>query len=248
MGKIEFGLPGITDVFDELAHHMGAAAIGEPVMDGVSDSPVHAYQLTTKVKLEAFLTSAGWKAVAIPFAEPQALWSPAEFHIEDQFPQSGPEAISQPFTATPRLIVVHSTRSTRSDPAWTLEQELSATLNSYKTGGDNSSHCVIAGNGDVHWTVSLDRMAWGATYLNGIAYHIEVCQPTTNRAFTPQQLSSTAWVIRKLAAIAAIPLARAATENDAGYLGHEDTQQGKSYGKSDPGPMWGWDELAALLK
>ena len=61
------------------------------------------------MKLEAFLTSAGWKAVAIPFAEPQALWSPAEFHIEDQFPQSGPEAISQPFTATPRLIVVHST-------------------------------------------------------------------------------------------------------------------------------------------
>ena len=189
MGKIEFGLPGITDVFDELAHQMGAAAIGEPVMDGVSDSPIHAYQLTTKVKLEAFLTSAGWKAVAIPFAEPQALWSPAEFHIEDQFPQSGPEAISQPFTATPRLIVVHSTRSTRSDPAWTLEQELSATLNSYRTGGDNSSHCVIAGNGDVHWTVSLDRMAWGATYLNGIAYHIRGLpahhEPRFHAAATP---------------------------------------------------------------
>lgn len=160
---------------------------------------------------------------------------------------TGPAAISRPFSTTPRLIIVHATRSTIADSAWTLEQELSATLNSYKHGGDNSSHCVIAGNGDVHWTVGLGRMAWGASYLNPVSYHIEVCQPTRDRPFTEEQYRATAYAVKKLAGFANIPLVRAASENKPGYTGHENTQQGKSFGKSDPGPQWDWDKFATLL-
>lgn len=67
MPTYEYGLPGTDDVFDQLVQSVGEDAIGAAIMEAVSDSPVHAYQFTTKMKLEAFLTEEGWKAVAIPF-------------------------------------------------------------------------------------------------------------------------------------------------------------------------------------
>ena len=175
-------------------------------------------------------------------------WIPQERHIEDLIPIEGIEAASRPFRQKPAVIIIHSTRSTRSEPTWTGAHERSATINSYKSGANNSSHAVIEDNGVIWWTVALDRMAWGAEYLNGIAYHIEVCQATINTPFTALQYMATAFATKKLAARSGIPLVKINYEVGSGYLGHEDTAQGKSCGKSDPGPAWDWKRFAKLLR
>lgn len=62
----EWGIPGTEDVFDLLAKAY-PDELGEPIMDAVSDSPVHAFQFTSKGKAEAFNTPEGWKAQFYPF-------------------------------------------------------------------------------------------------------------------------------------------------------------------------------------
>ena len=82
---------------------------------------------------------------------------------------------------------------------------------------------------------------------------IEIAQGNTSDAFTDVQIASLAELIREdLVPRYGFPLVRIPHLNQSippepGICTHEDSDNGRIYGKSDPGPMFPWDRFMALL-
>jgi len=81
--------------------------------------------------------------------------------------------------------------------------------------------------------------AWHAEELNEYYLSIELAQPTIDDEFTNWQYEETARTILQW---------KDKYQFSLSYIfGHEETVQGQRNGKSDPGPMFDWEKLRALL-
>ncbi len=145
----------------------------------------------------------------------------------------------------PTLIVIHSTRSGIPERPDSLE--LSSTLNHFHNGVAGA-HVVVSSLGDIYWIVPFNWCAWGATYLNPFAIHIELTQPTADTPYSEGHYRGCAEVIRRIINIyPSIPLVHVATEEGLGIIGHSETAQGQFAGKSDPGYLFSWEILFSEL-
>lgn len=171
---------------------------------------------------------------------------PDDYHIEDEVLNSNPR------TGRLRLIVIHSTRSGRTTQAdgspWTPEDELAATIGWFQNAwAQASAHLVVAANGDWWYCVPWDRAAWHAGFLNQRSIGIELTQPTIENPFTDIQIARTAEAVRWLCNQFSIPPRHTKHDWQSGIIGHEETSQGRSYGKSDPGPLFPWEAFMGLV-
>lgn len=96
--------------------------------------------------------------------------------------------------------------------------------------------------------VALDRAAHHAGAHNPYSFGMELTNPGGLRAYTEGHYAGAVlcfhlannWL--RANGYPQIPPRRVKTAfGDSGVLGHEDSEQGRSIGKRDPGPQWNWD-------
>jgi hypothetical protein len=149
----------------------------------------------------------------------------------------------------PKLVVIHSTRSGRSDADWTDDKEMAATLSWFLTSASNASaHWVVSATEKVRVVLDTDR-SWHAKEFSHVAYGIELTQPLRSTPYTEGHYRNLVEVCRDYVAMG-VPvrhLPRISQQVGKGFTGHEETAQGVRDGKSDPGPVFDWDKFIAML-
>ena len=94
-----------------------------------------------------------------------------------------------------------------------------------------------------------EQQAWHAGEDNDNTWGIEICQGWWSDGFTDAQMDQVVDAAKHYMALG-VPARHAKTSNDpeGGFIGHEETAQGKAGGKSDPGPLFDWDDFITRLK
>lgn len=130
-------------------------------------------------------------------------------------------------------VILHSTRSGVSTGSDRLSREFDRTINYFMMpAAQASAHYVIGyDEGQVAQMVVLDYMAWHAGPLNTEYLGIEFTQPTIHDEYSQWQLDCGREVLRSLSKLYGFAL------NRETILRHQDTEQGKFWGKSDPGDL-----------
>lgn len=141
-------------------------------------------------------------------------------------------------TSPIRRIVIHATRS--GIPGF--KKDYGATINTFWSQlAQVSANAVVREDGQRCILVADWDTAWHVGWMNPSSLGIEVCQPTIDTPYTHDQVLSTAEQCDLWCTLYDIPRTREF------IVGHEETAQGISVGKTDPGPEWPWDEFMSLL-
>ena len=148
----------------------------------------------------------------------------------------------------PRAVVIHSTRSTVASK--TDAQELQSTINWFMSVNSQASS---------HWVVSeLERVrmvedkypAWHAVEHSWEAYGIEITQPTIDRPYKEGHYQNLVAVcvpyVQAGIPVIHLPILEYG-DSRRGFVGHDETQQGRRDGKSDPGPQFDWAKFIGML-
>jgi N-acetyl-anhydromuramyl-L-alanine amidase AmpD len=140
-------------------------------------------------------------------------------------------------------IVLHSTRSGMSGER-ALETEYGRTISWFMTPGANASaHRVIGYVPGQHaQIVPDDYVAWHAGEMNDEWLGIEFCQPRPADPFSEYQFAVGVTVCVEWCTRYGIePSPRT-------IVRHQDTAQGKRWGKTDPGDMFPYADFGALVR
>ena len=142
------------------------------------------------------------------------------------------------------VVIIHATRSTVSmNPS-----EFEGTLNYFSDrNSEASSHWLIGRDGRKARVVPDNLQAWHAAEDNAIAWGIELEQGVESDGFPLMQMESLIEVSRDYVAMG-VPAQRIYTTSAKGFVGHQDTAQGKRFGKSDPGGGFAWNAFIAALE
>ncbi|KKN82270.1 hypothetical protein LCGC14_0310830 [marine sediment metagenome] len=143
-----------------------------------------------------------------------------------------------------RNIFIHSTRSGRD---WPAIMDFEPTIQWFQGDSGLSSHLVIGGR--IARMVDDDDSAihaGGANNLKSLA--IEIVQPKIDTPFIPASLDLAAWSCAVWCLKYGIPPVRIFSQTEVGIIGHEDSEQGRSSGKSDPGPLFPWNMFIKRVK
>lgn len=143
-----------------------------------------------------------------------------------------------------RTVIIHCTRSGVSmNPS-----EYIGTLNYMARPGTTSSHWVISRTGKAARVVYDDRQAWHAQEDNDNCWGIEIEQGAEQDGFTDVQLDKLIEVCKGYVQDFGVPPIRAQSSTQPGFIGHQDTAQGRRNGKSDPGRYFQWDTFIQRLQ
>ena len=174
----------------------------------------------------------------------------------------------------PRFIIIHTTRGAPAAGEYRASNQYSGTINWMKQGGNNQPNanwgpscdiligskgeeCFFTLNGeDFHRT----RANWSAGYGSGLTYgadehgiSIEVAQTWLNEPVTKAALET---LVKRCAYLCITYdikpkriryLSQEPGDVPNGLVGHEDTANGKLYGKTDPGNRFPWDWFIEAL-
>ncbi len=162
-----------------------------------------------------------------------------------------------------KYIIIHSTRGPT-----TNELQYRATINWFSNPTNKSGRAPFYWGSSADYVVGhtglvakanvnlrTSRANWSAGWGGEISAYpadrygisIELAQATVNTPFTARQMAALIDLCRKLGVQFTIPprRIRTLTQNEPtiprGYVGHEDTANGKKTGKTDPGPRFPWD-------
>ena len=144
-----------------------------------------------------------------------------------------------------RAVIIHSTRSgIAGNDDWT------STLNWFaRSDSHASSHWLVGRDGRTARIVPDIYPAWHAGDHNVYAFGIELEQPTIDTPFTDTQLVKAAEIVKDYALTYNIPATHISglLQGEWGVIGHDETEGGKEHGKSDPGPMFPWEEFMEMI-
>jgi N-acetyl-anhydromuramyl-L-alanine amidase AmpD len=144
---------------------------------------------------------------------------------------------------TTRGVVIHATRGGGADLAADYRGAVGFMLNPVN---QVSAHFCV-GPTEVTRLVHDHDAAWHSQENNRTHLGIEIAQPASQPEYSDFQYRATAEIVRLWAARYGFPVERVFTQEQAGLIGHEDTEQGKRHGKTDPGPRFDWDRLLGLV-
>ena len=149
------------------------------------------------------------------------------------------------FPVQGRTVIIHATRSGKSmNPT-----EFTGSLNYMRQPGTTSSHWVISRGGIKARVINNNRQAWHAQEDNDNTWGIELEQGTEDDGFTMPQMVALAEVCRDdYMAGFGVPAVHAKDSSEPGFIGHQETAQGRRNGKSDPGVKFDWDLFFRLLQ
>ena len=136
-----------------------------------------------------------------------------------------------------KTVIIHCTRSgTPGNP-----KEFEGTLNYMAQVGTTSSQWVIGRKPNQKARVVPDNLqAWHAGVDNDNSWGIEIEQPVENDGFTMDSMWQLVEVCKGYVTDFGVPIRRVFDSSSGGFVGHQDTAQGKSWGKSDPGAWFNW--------
>lgn len=142
------------------------------------------------------------------------------------------------------VVVIHSTRSGISmNPS-----EFKGTLNWFANpASEVSSHWVISREGVKARVVADSEQAWHAGEHND-CLSVEFEQGVESDGFTDIQLAAGVLVCAAYCKDFGVPARHITDITQDGFIGHEETPQGKRTGKSDPGNLFPWDAFIAHLQ
>lgn len=144
-------------------------------------------------------------------------------------------------------VIIHATRSGVSmNPT-----EYRGTINYMLTPGTVSSHWVVSRTGIRARVVPDTLMAWHAGVDNPYAWGIEVEQGVESDGFTEVQLAAVLSICKGYRddfGVLPVHATGFGPHPAYGFIGHQETAQGRSYGKSDPGHLFPWDAFIASLQ
>ena len=136
-------------------------------------------------------------------------------------------------------VIIHATRSGVSNNP----SEFAGTLNYMATVGTTSSHFVIGRvDGQIARVVADTLQAWHAQEDNALAWGIELCQGVESDGFTAVQMDQLVEVAKHYVALGVPPVHVDGTDK-LGFVGHQETVQGRRNGKSDPGSKFPWADF-----
>jgi N-acetyl-anhydromuramyl-L-alanine amidase AmpD len=144
-----------------------------------------------------------------------------------------------------RTVVVHATRSgTSMNPL-----EYIGTRNYMRQPGNPSSHLVIGrASNQIARVVPDNLQAWHAQEDNDNTWGIELCQGVELDGFTDDQMAQLVVAGKHYMQAFGVPPVRVFSSSEPGFVGHEDTAQGRRNGKSDPGALFDWNWFIAALQ
>ncbi len=145
-------------------------------------------------------------------------------------------------------IVLHSTRGpTRASAgealAATLEREYSAAVRYMLNPANEVSPHFCVGPTKVARMVPDDLIAWHAKEHNQTHLGIEIAQPAYCPEFVEFQYDATAEICAHWCWTYGLAALHVTDSDRNGIIGHEETDQGRRDGKSDPGAGWDWDHF-----
>lgn len=151
---------------------------------------------------------------------------------------------SNPFRPAGTGVVIHATRSGK--PGFAME--LAATLNWFANPDSQvSSHWVIGRQGEKVRVIADTAQAWHAGEHNATHFGIELEQGVESDGFTDAQIDALVEVCRGYVEDFGIAPVHSPSTLMSGFIGHQETVQGKRAGKTDPGKLFPWDRFIALL-
>lgn len=152
---------------------------------------------------------------------------------------------SNPYPVAGTHVVIHATRSGQSmNP-----NELEGTLNWFKNPtAEVSAHWLVGRNGQKIRIIPDSRQAWHAGEHNAAMFGIELEQGVSADGFTPPQMAALAAICRGYVSDFGVAPVHTRIVTKGGFIGHEETIQGRRVGKTDPGPNFDWDFFVAMLQ
>jgi len=123
--------------------------------------------------------------------------------------------------------------------------------------GANGERAEVVGWRETHSAFAAGYGGKGSVLqyaVDEVAIAIEVAQPATQEPYTAAAIAELVEFLRPIVSELQIPLVHVGywdqdryADVPRGFLGHEDTANGTRLGKSDPGPLFPWDDLFARL-
>lgn len=144
------------------------------------------------------------------------------------------------------IVIIHSTRS-GVRPYYELEYQ--ATINWLTGPSGLSIHWVVGRNpNEKARLVRDDCQAFHAGEHNYEAWGIEVCQSMPNDNYGDEQLAQLVQICKGYVADFGVASIHTLSMSQSGFIGHEETPQGKRAGKSDPGNPFPWERFISMLQ
>jgi N-acetyl-anhydromuramyl-L-alanine amidase AmpD len=111
-----------------------------------------------------------------------------------------------------------------------------------------SAHWLVGRDGTKARVVPDDRLAWHAASDNPLAWGIELEQGVEADGFTLKQMESFTEICRGYVKDWGVQPRHVSGTHLSGFVGHQETIQGQSVGKSDPGSEFVWNAFIASLE
>lgn len=147
-------------------------------------------------------------------------------------------------TPNGRIVIIHATRSgTSMNPS-----EFAGTLNWFANRASGvSTHWVVGRDGRTARCAPDNKIAQHAGQHNTAAWGIELEQGIENDGFTAEQMAALVTVCRGYMEDYKVEPRHTLDMRQSGFIGHDETPQGRSVGKSDPGRLFNWNAFIDLL-
>ena len=141
-------------------------------------------------------------------------------------------------------VVVHATRGGTAN----AEADYRATINFFLAPGTPASAHFVVGPSRVCRMVDDDDQAWHGAVNNATHLGIEIAQPASQPPFSDFQYKAAAAIVRAWCQKYGIPMEHVGSQSQPGILGHDESEQGKGVGKTDPGRQFDWARFMTLVR
>lgn len=164
-----------------------------------------------------------------------------------------PQGVKVPIDYGPRAktlgAFIHSSRGAwKPEHNWDEETEFDKTVTYLSSSTEASANVVIGRTREKIIVPKTNGSAHARDPVNHTHIGYELTQSKPNVPYVLYQYKRLAYHLVEDARVFNFPLVRVTSQKQPGYIGHEDSENGKQDKKSDPGSLFDYNILAAEIK